>query len=99
MKPDPLPAEFVAYIRELLLRDRTHNIRRIHRWLIIRRTLWSDGIPANAIPGYTTCPPADERTGYPAGWTYRKFSDIAREAIGTQRIHAARQRAASLSSH
>ena len=96
MRKDPLPAEFAAYIRNLFLRDPRHNIRRIHRWIIIRWCLWADGIEANAMPGYATCPPEDPRTGFPAGWSVRNFSDLCREAIGTATIAAARGRAAAI---
>ncbi len=99
MKKDPLPAPFVAWLRQLVLKDRSHNVRRIHRWIIIRWCLWTDGIQSNAIPGYDAPPPADERTGFPAGWSIQKFTAIARETIGTTAIHQARQAAASLSSH
>lgn len=94
MQKDPLPAEFVTYIKRLALDPRTRNINHIWRGLILRWGFWLDGVNSNALPGYTTCPKPVERTGLPAGWTYRKFHDIAREAIGTPAIYQARKRAA-----
>ena len=95
MKKDPLPAPFVAWLRELILRDPHHNIRRIHRWCVLRWTMWTDGVPSNALPGYSEPPQADPRTGFPAGWSYQKFHAIARETIGTATISQALRRAAS----
>jgi hypothetical protein len=91
----PLPADFVAYLRGYIKSPHFTSVRRFHRGMILRWTLWSDGIQSNAIPGYATCPPAG-RDGLPAGWSYRTFSDIAREAIGTPAIAARRTRAAGL---
>jgi hypothetical protein len=93
-----LPPAFVAWLRALVLSSHFTTPRRLHRGLIFRWCLWLDGHHSNAIPGYLTPPPADPRTGLPAGWTLRLISDIARETIGTTAIHRARQAAASISS-
>ncbi len=96
MKKDPLPAEFVAYIKRLVLNHRTISPSRLWRGLILRWGFWLDGVETNKLPGYATCP-KPTLSGYPAGWSYQKFHAIAREAIGTTAVHAARSRAASLS--
>ena len=96
MKPDPLPAEFVAWLTGCIRSARFRNSRSLFRGLVLRWTLWGDGVTSNALPGYATCPPAAGR-GLPAGWSYQVINDIAREAIGTDRIHSARKHAASLS--
>lgn len=95
MKKDPMPAEFVAFIRSLAARPELRDPRRIFRGLVIRWCLWRDGESSNALPGYTTPPPEDKRTGFPAGWSQQKFTAIVRESIGTSAISAAR-RAATL---
>lgn len=94
MKPDPLPAEFAAYIKRLILDPRTRNVQHIWRGVILRWGFWLDGVSDNRLPGYATCPKPVERTGLPAGWSYQKFHAICREAVGTRAIHAARARAA-----
>lgn len=99
MKKDPMPVEFISYLRGYILSRHFRSVRATFRGFILRWHLWADGIQANALPGYATCPPADPRTGFPAGWTMRKFNDIAREAFGTDVIRTARRRAASLSAH
>ena len=96
MKPDPLPAAFVAWLRGYILSQHFTSVRRLHRGLILRWTLWQDGNPGNALPGYDSPPPAGPN-GIPLGWSYQKFHAIARETIGTPAIHAARHRAAALS--
>lgn len=93
MKKDPLPAEFVAYVRSLYLSDQRRDIRRIHRWLILRWGFWLDGVSDNALPGYATCPKPAFGSEFPAGWSYQKFHAIAREATGTDAIHRARRTA------
>jgi hypothetical protein len=95
MKKDPLPAEFVVYVKRLMLHPSSRSPRYVWRWLILRWGFWLDGVTDNALPGYATCPKPTERTGYPAGWSYQKFHAIAREAIGTPAIHQARKRAAA----
>jgi hypothetical protein len=92
---DPLPIPFVEFLKTYVNHAQFTNVRRLHRGLILRWVLWQDGHADNALPGYETCPPAG-RNGLPAGWSLRKFSDIAREAIGTQTVHIARRRAARL---
>jgi hypothetical protein len=93
MKKDPLPAEFVAYIARLIL-DHPHiHPRRTWRGLILRWGFWLDGVSDNSLPGYTTCPKPTLKTNLPAGWSYQKFYAIAREAIGTPAVHAARRTA------
>jgi hypothetical protein len=87
---DPLPTEFVAWIRHLVLSSRNPDPRRLYRGLILRWGFWLDGISSNKLPGYATCPKPVERTGLPAGWSYQKIRDIARETIGTAAIQAAR---------
>ncbi len=96
MKKDPLPAEFVAWLKAYVLSSQFTTVRRLHRGLIIRWGFWLDGVETNKLPGYATCP-KPTLSGYPAGWSYQKFHAIAREAIGTTAVHAARSRAASLS--
>lgn len=93
MKPT-LPPEFVAWVRAYVLSAQFTTVRRLHRGLILRWGFWLDGIPQNALPGYTT-PPKPGPNGLPLGWSFHAFNDIAREAIGTTRIHTARKRAAS----
>jgi hypothetical protein len=90
MKSDPLPPDFVTYLRRFAVSDKFTNPRRLYRMLILRWILWSDGIQENAIPGYAT-PPPPTKSGNPAGWTLRNFSDIAREAIGSNTIRKARR--------
>ena len=96
MKKDPLPAAFVAFLKSYILSSHFTSVRRLHRGLILRWTLWMDGHSGNALPGYAA-PPAAGPNGLPIGWSYQKFHAIARETIGTPRIHATRQRAAALS--
>lgn len=96
MKKDPLPAEFVTYIRRLAADPRVRCRRDIWRFLVVRWGFWLDGVDANALPGYSACP-KPTLSGYPAGWSYQKFNAIAREAIGTETVRIARKRAASLS--
>ncbi len=90
MRKDPLPTEFVAYIQRLASDPRVQDPRRIFRGLLIRWCLWRDGENSNALPGYSTPPPEDKRTGFPAGWSQQKFAAIAKEAIGTAAIAKAR---------
>jgi hypothetical protein len=96
MKTDPLPAAFVSWLKGYILSQHFTSVRRLHRGLILRWTLWQDGNPGNAIPGYDRCPPAG-LNDQPLGWSYQKFQAIARETIGTPVIHATRKRAAALS--
>jgi len=92
----PLPPEFVAWLKGYVQSKQFTNVRRMHRGLVFRWCLWRDGIQANALPGYAECPP-ESHNGLPAGWSLRTFSDIAREAIGTDTIRRARARAAGIS--
>jgi hypothetical protein len=92
-KPAPLPPAFVAYVIALLHKDRSSNIRRVRRFVILKWGFWLDGIAENSIPGYATCPPADERVDHPAGWTVRAFCHIARKALGTDAVLRKGQRA------
>lgn len=94
MKKDPLPAEFVAWLRSYVLSNQFTTVRRMHRGLILRWGFWLDGVSSNKLPGYTECPKPTP-SGQPAGWSYQKFNAIARETIGTERIHTARKRAAA----
>ncbi len=94
MKPDPLPAAFVAWLKDYILSQHFTSVRRMHRGLVIRWSLWRDGNPDNALPGYETCPPAGSND-QPIGWSYQKFNAIARETISTTAIHIARKRAAT----
>jgi hypothetical protein len=87
---DPLPTEFVAWIRYLVLTSKNPDPRRLYRGLILRWGFWLDGTTNNKLPGYATCPKPVERTGLPAGWSYQKFRDIARETIGTAAIQSTR---------
>lgn len=96
MKQNPLPAEFVAFLKGYVASAQFTSPRRMFRGLIFRWCLWADGHQGNALPGYTACPQADELTGFPAGWSERKFRDIAREAIGTDVVRTARRRASLL---
>lgn len=95
MKQDPLPAPFVAWLRSYAASAQFTSFTRLHRGLVLRWCLWRDGIPANALPGYATCPPATT-SGFPAGWSAGNLRDICREAIGTQAIHTARRRASRI---
>ena len=81
--PDILPSKFVDFLTEAFLRQSTPSVRRLHRGLILRWTLWGDGLTANAIPGYDRCPPAG-RNGFPAGWTLANFRAIARDAAAPE---------------
>ena len=83
----PLPAAFVAYLASYCRSAQFTTPRRLHRGLILRWTLWQDGHESNALPGYATCPPAG-RGDFPAGWTLRNITDIAKEAIGQEVISA-----------
>lgn len=96
MKKDPLPAEFVAWLRSYILSAQFTNPRRLFRGLVLRWGFWLDGVNSNALPGYATCPKPTGRTGLPDGWSYQKFHAIARETIGSDRIHTARKAAASI---
>lgn len=81
MKPDPLPPAFVAWLKGYILSQQFKSVRRLHRGLILRWTLWQDGVPGNALPGYDRCPHAGPND-QPLGWSYQKFHAIAREAHG-----------------
>jgi hypothetical protein len=97
MHKDPLPAEFVAFIRTLSTAQDLRDPRRMFRGLVIRWCLWRDGVESNALPGYSAPPPQDESTGFPIGWSQQKIAAIVKETIGTAAIHQTR-RAASLQS-
>lgn len=94
MGKDPLPADFVAFIQRLANGSKPLDPRRIFRACVLRWCLWRDGNRGNEIPGYAHCPDEDPRTGFPAGWSQRKFSDLCRETIGTAAIASARRAAA-----
>ena len=93
MKKDPLPPEFVAYVKRLILHPSCRSPSHAWRHLVCRWGFWLDGVNTNAIPGYSTCPKPTLETNLPAGWSYQKFHAIAREAFGTDVIHKARRTA------
>lgn len=95
MRKDPLPAEFVAFIQGYATSPQFTTPRRLFRGLVFRWCLWRDGHSGNALPGYTTCPPEDARTGFPHGWNQRRIDDLCRETIGTAAISTARRQAAT----
>lgn len=70
-----LPAEFVSYVLGLLENSSSHQAA--WRFLILRWTLWGDGIAGNEIPGYRTPPPAHGKTGIPYGWTSMNLRRLA----------------------
>jgi hypothetical protein len=96
MKKDPLPAEFTAYVKRLILHPSCRSPSHAWRHLVCRWGFWLDGVNTNALPGYATCPKPTLETNLPAGWSYQKFHAIAREAFGTDAIHKARKAAATL---
>ena len=75
-----LPSAFIDFLTGYMRSSKFTTVTRLHRGLILRWILWADGNPANAIPGYTTCPPAG-RNGFPAGWTIQNFRQIHRDLI------------------
>ena len=95
MKPDPLPAAFIAFVQGYARSEHFTCPRRLFRGLVFRWCLWRDGNPENAFPGYTACPEEDLRTGFPHGWNQRRISDLCREAIGTKAVSRARRVAAA----
>jgi hypothetical protein len=91
MTPHPLPAEFVTWLTGYIQSAQYTNIIRLHRGLILRWTLWADGLQANAIPGYDRCPPAS-RSGFPAGWHIGTFRQIAKDALRSDTRRTAHKR-------
>jgi len=93
-RKDPLPPEFVAWLKGYILSAQFSSPRRLFRGLVLRWCLWQDGVTSNGLPGYAACPKPCLKSGLPAGWSQRTFSDLARETLGTERVYQARKAAA-----
>lgn len=72
MRKNELPPAFRHFVGRLLSDERM-SVRHVYRFLIIRWTLWSDGIAGNGVPGYDSPPPAG-KGDKPAGWSEKAFA-------------------------
>lgn len=86
MKRDPLPAEFAAFVKRLALDPTNRGPRHIWHFLILRWGFWTDGVEANSLPGYATCPKPAIGRHLPAGWSYRKIRNLCNEATAAAAV-------------
>lgn len=72
-------------------------VRPARKALLARWRRWAAGDPGSAIPGYRECPPADPRTGVPAGWSYRNLLLHAPDDVETAATRRGRSAAKAAS--
>lgn len=67
-----LPPAFVTWVKGLFdQHQRADDGKEVHRTILARLAACERG--GDPIPGYTSPPPRDARTGLPAGWSYENI--------------------------